>query len=118
MLDSLVVGHYIGQKKRLDTEELRFYRAEREEFTVEDGCLLRGTRVVIPSRYRQEVLCKLHLINHPRMVRMNSLARFHVWWPNLDNDIERSTRDCSDYQVNRCRAPLKLSNPWIWPTRP
>ena len=43
MLDSLMAGHYIGQKKRLDTEELRFYRAEREEFTVEDGCLLHGT---------------------------------------------------------------------------
>ena len=42
-------------------EELRFYRAKREEFTVEDGCLLRGTRVVIPSRYRQEVLSELHL---------------------------------------------------------
>ena len=118
MLDSLMAGHYIGQKKRLDTEELRFYRAEREEFTVEDGCFLRGTRVVIPCRYWPEVLCELHLISHPEMVRMNSLARFHVWWPNLDNDIERSSRDCSDYQVNRCRAPLKLSNPRIWPTRP
>ena len=42
-------------------EELRFYRAKREEFTVEDGCLLRGTRMVIPSRYRQEVLSELHL---------------------------------------------------------
>ena len=113
MLDSLMAGHYIGQKKRIGTEELGFYRAESEEFTVEDGCLLRGTRVVIPCRYRQEVPCELHLINHPGMVRMNSLARFHVWWPNLDNDIEQSMRDCSDYQVNRCRAPLKLSNPWI-----
>ena len=51
-----MAGHYIGQKKRISTEELRFYRAEREEFTVEDGGLLCGARVVIPSRYRQEVL--------------------------------------------------------------
>ena len=83
-----MAGHYIGHKKRIDTGELRLYCAEREKFTVEDGCLLRGTRVVIPSRYRQEVLRELHLINHPGMVRINSLARFHVWWPNLDNDIE------------------------------
>ena len=109
-----MAGHYIGQKKRIDREELGFYRAEREEY----GCLLRGTRVVIPFRYRQEVLCELHLINHPGMVRMNSLARFHVWWPNMGNGIEQSMRDCSDYQVNRCRAPLKLNIPWIWPTRP
>ena len=54
-------------------EELRFYHAKREEFKVEDGCLLRGTRVVIPSRYQQEVLSELQL-NHPGMVRMKSLA--------------------------------------------
>ena len=59
-------------------EELRYYRAKREEFTVEDGCLLRGTRVLIPSKYQQEVLSELHL-NHPGMVRMKSLARLHVW---------------------------------------
>ena len=72
---------------------------------------------MIPSRYRQEVLSELHL-NHPGMVRMKSLARLHVWWPNLDSDIEQTVRDCSDCQANRCRAPLKVSNPWIWPTRP
>ena len=99
-------------------EELRFYRAKREEFTVEDGCLLRGTRVVIPSRYRQEVLSELLHLNHPGMVRMKSLARLHVWWPNLDSDIEQTVRNCSDCQANRCRAPLKVSNPCIWPTRP
>ena len=60
-------------------EELRFCRAKREEFIVEDGCLLRGTRVVIPSRYLQEVLSELHL-DHLGMVRMKSLARLHVWW--------------------------------------
>ncbi|PFX25280.1 Uncharacterized protein K02A2.6 [Stylophora pistillata] len=98
-------------------EELRFYRAKREEFTVRDGCLLRGTRVVIPSRYRQEVLSELHL-NHPGMVRMKSLARLHVWWPNLDGDIEQTMRDCIDCSANRCRVPLKVVNPWIWPTRP
>ena len=32
-------------------EELRYYRIKCEEFTVEDGCLLHGTRVEIPSKY-------------------------------------------------------------------
>ena len=97
-------------------EELRYYPAKREEFTVEDGCLLRGNRVLIPSKY-QQVLSELHL-NHPGMVRMKSLARLQVWWPNLDSDIEQTVRDCSDCQANRCKTPLKVNNPWIWPTRP
>jgi len=114
------VLHYIlhgWPAEEIIPEELRFYRAKREEFTVEDGCLLRGTRVVILSRYRQEVLSELHL-NHPGMVRMKSLARLHAWWPNLDSDIKETVRNCFDCQANRSRAPLKVSNPWIWPTRP
>ena len=31
---------------------LTSYFAKRNEFTVEDGCLLRGTRVVIPAKQR------------------------------------------------------------------
>ena len=59
-------------------EELKIYYTKQDEFTVEDGCFLRGTRVVIPAKYRAAVLSELHL-NHPGMVRMKSLARLHVW---------------------------------------
>ena len=52
-------------------EKLRYYRGKHEEFTVENGCLLRGTRVVIPFKYQQEVSLELHL-NHPGMVRIKS----------------------------------------------
>ena len=74
------VLHYIlhgWPAEEITPEEFRFYRTKREEFTVEDGCLLCGTRVVIPSRFRQEVLSELQL-NHPGIVRMKSLARLPV----------------------------------------
>ena len=98
-------------------EDLRFYFTKQDEFTIEEGCLLRGTRVVIPTRYQGQVLAELHM-NHPGMVRMKSLARLHVWWSTLDQDIEQTVRDCSSCQANRCKSPLKVSNPWIWPIRP
>ena len=98
-------------------EELKMYYTKQEEFTVEDGCLLGGTRVVIPAKYRAAVLSELHF-NHPGMVRMRSLARLHVWWPSLDHDVEQTVRDCDDCQANRSRSPLKVNNPWIWLTRP
>ena len=58
------------------------------------------------------------MIEKEALAIIKSLARLHVWWPNLDSDIEQTVRDCSDCQANRCRAPLNVSNPWIWPTRP
>ena len=77
----------------VDSMKLGISHSEREQFTVEDGCLLGGTRVVVPSKYQQEVLSELHL-SQPGMARMKSLARLHVWWPNLDGDIEQTVRDC------------------------
>ena len=97
--------------------ELKIYYSKQEEFTVEGGCLLRGTRVVILSRYQAAVLSELHL-NHPGMVRKKSLTRLFVWWPSLDHDVEQTVRDCSSCQANRWKSPLKVRTSWIWPTRP
>ena len=50
-------------------DELKIYYNKQDEFTVEDGCILCGTRAVIPAKYQAAVLSELHL-NHPGMVRM------------------------------------------------
>ena len=57
-------------------DELKIYYNKQDEFTFEDGCILCGTRAVIPTKYQAAVLSELHL-NHPGMVRMKSLARLH-----------------------------------------
>jgi len=41
-----------------------------------------------------------------------------VWWPSLDHDVEQTVQDCHACQVNCSKSPLKVSNPWIWPTQP
>lgn len=58
-------------------DNLKSYFAKRIEFTVEDGFLLRGTRLVIPAKHQETVLAELHL-NHHRIVRMKALSRLHV----------------------------------------
>ena len=42
-----------------------------------------GLRVVIPQKYRQAVLEFLHA-EHSGTTRMKSLARLHVWWPDIE----------------------------------
>ena len=68
-----------------------FYR-RREELSCHDGCVLWGQRVVIPSNL-QSLLKELHE-GHLGVVRMKELARSYVWWPNLDQDIERMVASC------------------------
>ncbi|XP_044180075.1 uncharacterized protein K02A2.6-like [Acropora millepora] len=98
------------------SDNLKSYYRQRHELTVEDGCLLRGTRVVIPVKHQEAVLAELHL-NHPGIVRMKALARLHVWWPILDSDIEQIVRNCEVCQTTHGKAPLTSDNRWIWPHR-
>lgn len=81
------------------------------------GCLLWGSRVVIPSNGREAVLAELH-VGHPGMSKMKALARMYVWWPGLEKDIEQSVRACNDCQENQANPPGVQLQPWSWPSQP
>lgn len=99
-----------------DPNLLPFFRI-RNELTIEDGCLLRGIRVVIPEKYRHDLLDELH-VSHPGMVRMKSLARLHVWWPGLNFDIETKVSRCEACRALLPNPPKAPANPWLWPSAP
>lgn len=96
--------------------ELKPFFHRRHQLTTEQDCILWGIRVVIPSRYQSSILKLLHE-NHHGMVKMKMLARMHVWWPNLDENIEQIVRDCSNCQEAEVRRPETV-NPWRWPSKP
>eukprot|EP00731_Ephydatia_muelleri_P013071 Em0007g381a len=99
------------------TAELQPYEAKKTELTIENHTLLWGMRVVIPRKLQAKVLSELHQ-NHPGMSRMKSLARSHVWWPNIDRDIEACVRACECCQAIKQSIPLAPMQPWTWPERP
>ena len=112
---SLLINGWPGKQEVLDN--CQGYYFIRNELTVEEGCLLRGTQVVIPAKYQESVLAELHL-NHAGIVQMKALARLHVWWPTLDTDIEQLVRSCEICQTSHDKASSTTDNPWIWPHRP
>ena len=58
--------------------ELRDFRLHSSELFTEGGCVLWGSRVVIPRGLQERVLKMLHEM-HPGMSRMKALARSFVW---------------------------------------
>jgi transposase InsO family protein len=98
-------------------EELKPYTAKKSEISVEEGCLLWGTRVIIPSKFRDKLLRRLHE-QHPGMVRMKSVARMHCWWPNLDRDVETMVRSCQTCQKSLPSPRQLTNNNWAWPNKP
>ena len=98
-------------------KSLSAYSAKRNELSVYQGCVMWGTRVVIPLPGRRAVLQQLHE-GHPGMTRMKSLARMYVWWPGLDRDIEVSVQQCCHCQEQQSAPPVAPLQPWKWPSRP
>ncbi|CAB4004480.1 LOW QUALITY PROTEIN: uncharacterized protein K02A2.6-like [Paramuricea clavata] len=87
------------------------------ELSVEDGCLLWGTRVIIPPPGRSNILTELHEA-HPGVSRMKALARSYVWWPTLDEDIEREVKSCNQCQLHHTTPAAAPLHPWEWPGHP
>uniref|UniRef100_A0A2S2ND60 RNA-directed DNA polymerase n=1 Tax=Schizaphis graminum TaxID=13262 RepID=A0A2S2ND60_SCHGA len=98
---------------KTDKNELEPYFRRRQELSIEKECLIIGNRVVVPNILRQQVLNILHK-NHPGIVRSKMLARSYVWWPNIDNCIEKYIKCCSQCQFNqndKCKND-KIFVPW------
>lgn len=87
-------------------ELLKILYNRRESLCEKDGCLLFNDRVVIPLSLQTKVLRQLH-VAHLGMVRMKSLARGYVYWPNIDKDITDFVQNCSRC-ANAARAPVKV----------
>lgn len=93
------------------------YFDKKEELSLFEGCLLWGSRVVIPEICRDAVRAQLHE-GHQGMVRTKSLARMYIWWPGINRDIDRLVRQCSSCQQTQKQLPEAPLHSWSWPTRP
>ena len=86
-------------------EDVRPYYNRRNELSLHDGCLMCGSRVVVPPTLRSLVIEELHDI-HPGIYRLKALARSFVRWPKLDSDLEEKVKRCTDCQTHR-KTPQK-----------
>ena len=49
---------------------------------------------------------------------MKSIARSHVWWSKIDQEIEKVTREFQPCNKTRRAPPASPLLPWSWPTAP
>ncbi|CAB4030743.1 Transposon Tf2-9 poly, partial [Paramuricea clavata] len=98
-------------------ENLKPYHNRKLELSCEQHCVLWGSRVVIPPVFREKMLNELHW-EHPGVCGMKAIARTCVWWPKMDEDIERAVKACTVCQSVRNTPPHAPLIPWKWPTRP
>ena len=89
----------------------------RDELSIEFGCVLRGSRVVIPALLRESLLRELHS-SHFGISRMKAVARSFFWWRGIDDEIA-TLCSSSDLCQQNARSPSKeQTHQWVYPSRP
>lgn len=73
--------------------EFKQFQNKEGELSVERDILMWGARVIIPKKFRADILNNVHQ-SHMGIVKTKSICRSHFWWPNLDNDIETLIKGC------------------------
>ena len=116
----LKVREYCGKgwPKFLSSTEilLKPYWVIQHELTVVDDLLLRGSRLVIPSQERLDVLEKIHT-GHLGITKCRARAKESVWWPGISDSIEQMVKRCNVCKENSPK-PTEPLLPTEWPQRP
>lgn len=80
------------------------YKNLNGELTIEDGCLFKGLRVVIPVSLRKQILIELHTAL-TGITKMKELARRYCGWPTINVEIEDYAKSCQHCAENQMYLP-------------
>ena len=90
---------------------LQSYWTFREERTVEDDLILKGTRIVIPTK-KHEALLKLIHEGHLGLNKCKLHGKETIYWPGLNEKLERlilNSALCLKYSQSKCKQQPSMS---------
>ncbi|MCG7869747.1 MAG: DDE-type integrase/transposase/recombinase, partial [Candidatus Thiodiazotropha taylori] len=85
---------------------LKPYFQVRHELSVKDDLILKGSKLVIPTRLQTRVLELAHE-SHRGLKKTKQLLRSKVWFPNIDQKVDKLIQSCHTCQMTSIppRAP-------------
>ena len=83
----------------------------REELTIEDGLILKGTRIIIPNNQCKAILKLIHE-GHLGLNKCKLRAKETVYWPGLNEQLEDLVLNCElclKYSTAKCKLEPSLT---------
>ena len=115
-LSETIVRGWPKTIKELPTS-IRSYWAFRGELSVEDGILLKVTRIIIPESMQSFILDRLHY-GHLSIEKTRLRAKDSVYWININRDIETTVKSCHICQEHQPAQQHETLLPHEIPSRP
>ena len=118
-----LLRHYIHMGWSIDhrmlPQELHTFWNYREDWSMENGLITKGARLLIPSTLRRKVLEQIHE-GHLGIEKCMLKARDSVFWPGISNNIRETVEKCGICQASS-RAAKPVGNvsdvpPHAWHT--
>ena len=85
---------------------MKQYYLVKNELSVKNSVITKGTKLVIPECLQPPIL-KLAHESHQGVAKAKQLLREKAWWPGIDNDVETMIQNCHTCQLlsNQFRPP-------------
>ena len=95
-------------KQRDLHSKVKGYWHFRDELTIENGIIIKGNQVVIPTSLQPWYLEKIH-DGHQGITRCQQRARSSIYWPGINESIEKYIAHClpcQTHQSSQAKEPL------------
>ena len=89
----------------------------RDELAVDDGIVMRNTKIIVPTSLRTEYIKQLHK-NHLGADSTTKLARDYFYWPKMEEDIHFHVDQCSACNSTKSHNQKEPINPHPVPSLP
>ena len=93
------------------------YQRVKDQLNIDKECVLKANRVIVPVKLMDKVMQMLHN-EHLGILKTKNLARYYVWWPKVDEDIENLVKSCEPCKLNRNDPEKHSSHSWQYPSNP
>lgn len=99
------------------SENTKFFYKMRNEIYLVDDILFVDERILVPITMRETILKQLHEA-HFGVSKTKKRAKGTVYWPGIDNDIEKMISACHTCQINSSKNQKEPLIPHEIPDRP
>lgn len=115
-LKTAILSGWTAQRDQAPVN-IREYWNYRDELSVHNGILFKGSRVLIPRVLRPEVMSKIHS-SHLGIEACLRKARDSVFWPNMTGDVRDQVSQCSISSELQSKNPKEPMQSHQIPDRP
>ncbi len=115
-LKNTVLSGWPASKSDCDPAVVEYWNV-RDELSVAEGLILKGSRIVIPKSLRSKMLKKIHE-GHLGIEKCRRRGRESMYWPGLNKVVEEMVKNCPSCLKFGSQKAAEPLNPHEVPNRP